>query len=379
MLFHHDARPYEVAATDAAKKARDKIEGMIEAGRQSAARTIEKVMTEIPKDQMVKAPALEFFPNERRLGVQILDRANPSLTMAPLHVHDHALGQLCERTNMNLRYAKWLQDPEDKRSDWGTPLLAHNLNELTKHMDGKRMLLRSYDQTLRGVLSDKYRRLDSRPLVESFATAVQAHGAIPIQGYASDTKVALKALLPQIFEPVPNEVVAFGVCWENSDYGNGAHQISGFVLRLWCTNYAISEEGMRQVHLGKRLGDNIQYSARTYELDTQATASALKDTVAAALGAETTTGFCEVIKSAHENKIDPRTAISAYRKSLSKDEAQQVTEAFNSPDVENMPPGNSLWRLSNAFSWVAGKTENEERKLDMMKIAGQVIGLSKVA
>jgi hypothetical protein len=61
------------------------------------------------------------------------------------------------------------------------------------------------------------------------------------------------------------------------------------------------------------------------------------------------------------------------RKSLTKGEVEQVTTAFNSPDVENLPPGNTDWRLSNALSWVAGQTQDAERKLDFMKLAGAVI------
>jgi hypothetical protein len=38
-----------------------------------------------------------------------------------------------------------------------------------------------------------------------------------------------------------------------------------------------------------------------------------------------------------------------------------------------MPAGNSMWRLSNAISWVAGKTEHAERKLEISKVAGQIL------
>jgi hypothetical protein len=32
-----------------------------------------------------------------------------------------------------------------------------------------------------------------------------------------------------------------------------------------------------------------------------------------------------------------------------------------------------FWRLSNAISWVAGQTDDPERKLDLQKIAGSVL------
>ena len=60
------------------------------------------------------------------------------------------------------------------------------------------------------------------------------------------------------------------------------------------------------------------------------------------------------------------------RKALQKHEADSVVDAYNSADTVNMPAGNSMWRLSNAVSWVASKTEDAERKLEISKLAGQV-------
>ncbi|MFZ0707306.1 MAG: hypothetical protein WAM71_17030 [Candidatus Korobacteraceae bacterium] len=48
-------------------------------------------------------------------------------------------------------------------------------------------------------------------------------------------------------------------------------------------------------------------------------------------------------------------------------------EAYNSADTVNMPAANSMWRLSNAVSWVAGKTEDAERRLEISKVAGQIL------
>jgi len=46
---------------------------------------------------------------------------------------------------------------------------------------------------------------------------------------------------------------------------------------------AIFAEAMRQIHLGKRLADDILYSQKTYELDTETTVSALSDIINAHL------------------------------------------------------------------------------------------------
>src|SRR5262249_55027027 len=73
---------------------------------------------------------------------------------------------------------------------------------------------------------------------------------------------------------------------------------------------------------------------------------------------------------ANDEKIEPQKVGERLRKVLTKGEVDQVVQTFNSPDVENLPPGNTTWRLSNALSWVAGKLTDAERKLDLMKLAG---------
>src|SRR5262249_23574703 len=162
-------------------------------------------------------------------------------------------------------------------------------------------------------------------------------------------------------------VLVYGLVLENSDFGNGALSLRTFVLRLFCTNYAIGNETLRQVHLGARLGDDFAFSDRTYRLDTAAKASAVRDLVRQNLAPSAIARLQDAIRRANDERIEPHKIGERLRKVLSKGEVNQVVESFNSPDVENLPPGNTTWRLSNALSWVAGKLTDAERKLDLMK------------
>ena len=365
-IFHHDSRPYAVVAAEAKAHAEGVINTLIDKGRGKATAVFEKIMNEVPKDRIAKGSALTFEHNEETgLTMQIPE---PQGTVVET-LHRNAFGQLLARAGIPMQFHRNL---EGRGNGWASELMAHNLNEIYSHSPD-RHLVRSYGGQTRGVLSDKYRRLDSRPLIEAFADSVQNIGAVPVDGLANDTKVSIKALLPEIYEPAPNEVIAFGLQWENSDYGNGAHCMRAFMLRLWCTNFAIADTSLRQVHLGKRLSDDIVFSEETYRLDTAANASALKDMVKHSLSADTVKLYCDAIKNAHEEKIDVSKAVETLKKRLTKGEVDQVVEAFNSPDVEMMPAGNSKWRLSNALSWVAGQLEDGERALELQAEAGRVI------
>ncbi len=375
MLVHHSDRDYKEAASAAAARARQKMEEDIERGRTSALATVHKVMTEIPTDAIVKATAFTFMgadadeESDDNLGIQVRIGQQE-----PLQVADNALQQICGRADVPIAmYRKLVGNQET--AGWGPRLMAHVFNEMYDNMgEGKRFLARSYGGTLRALLSTSYRRLDSRPLLDAFLGASNALGLVPFMGYGSETRVMMKTLLPVVFEPADNEVICFGCTWENSDYGNGAHSIRVFLLRLWCTNFAIADEGIRQIHLGKRLAENITFSQATYELDTAASASAINDIVRGSLAPDRVEAMCSAIAAAASNTISsPGSFLERLKSSLTKGERELITAKYNTPDVELLPPGNTTWRMSNAISLFANDIQDVERKVELMKIAGSII------
>jgi hypothetical protein len=74
-----------------------------------------------------------------------------------------------------------------------------------------------------------------------------------------------------------------------------------------------------------------------------------------------------------QKAVDPQAAMKMLKDALGVGRAQEVIDAYKSADIENIPVGNSVWRLSNAISWVAGKENDGEKKLDMLKLAGRVL------
>jgi hypothetical protein len=365
MLYHHDNRDYDVAASEAAKKARVKMEEMIHRGRKMALATIETVQNTIISDSIVRGSALEFV----HVGNDIV-AIRPDKTPAPFH--RHGLNQAMERTG--IPHPNRFIDSMLSRGEWGAELLAHNLETIYKHGNGSRYLMREESGRIKGFLSDKFRRLDSRPLLDAFCGACTELGVLPFDGYALETKFRLRAVLPQIFEPIANEPQLYGLEWGNSDFGDGVHAVKIWNMRVWCTNTATLDDVLRQVHLGGRLSDNIEYSQRTLELDTEANAAALKDVVRHALNPATVEGYNQAIKLAHEEKIGPKEATAKLKAHLSKGEVEAATEAFNSPDIVNLPPGQTVYRLSNAVSWIAqGEDVSPSRKLELQEIAGKLL------
>lgn len=364
MLHHHDTRPYELAAREAADHARQKLDALIERGRARAGQVIESVMNTRPVDRVVRGGGLEFTVKGQAVEL--------GLGEVQETLHDHALSQAATRVGLPQAYVAHLL--ADEHAPWGVELLAHNLQHLYGRLLGDaRLLTRSVDGQVRAVLSDRFRRMDSRPIIDSFAKACRAVGALPVEGYATDVKIAIKAVLPQVFEPVRNEVMAYGIVLENSDYGAGALSLRTFALRLWCSNYAITDESLREVHLGARLADDIAWSSETHRLDTARMSSAIGDVVRAELDVGRLDELQSIIRRADAEKVDARAVGALLKKHLNRGELRRATEAFDGPDVELLPPGQSVWRVSNAISWLAGQTTDTTRKLELMRAAGSVL------
>lgn len=365
------------ALNEFAKVAHERLTQMVEHGRTRAASVVERVMREVPTDYVRPAPTLRFDARRpagakddaprTELVMETIAAAGSDARMG-LTLHRNALGQLASIAEVPMAYVSTLQS----KGEWGSQLLASVLDETMRH-HSSRHLIRAVDGQARGILSDKYRRLDSRPILEAFVAACQSCGAEPFDGHALDTKMSIKAVVPRVYMPVPNELMVFGVDFENSDYGNGALSLQVYMERLVCKNGMIRPANLRKIHIGGRLSDDVAFSQRTHDLDSQATASAIRDVVRNYLSPEAIERQLATVKAAHDKGIDPKAAIEGLKAKLTKGEVAAVKEAFTSADIVNMPAGQSAWRLSNAISWVANKTEDEERRIELQKVAGTLL------
>ena len=160
--------------------------------------------------------------------------------------------------------------------------------------------------------------------------------------------------------------------WSNSDFGNGTHSFRMFALRVVCLNGMTRENLLKQVHLGARLSEEIEFSDRTHRLDTAASVSALRDIVRGALGPASRDRMIESVRAAHDRAMT-KTQLSTATRALPKQVQKSVVDAFESPDVINLPEGNTAWRASNAISWIARHTEDAELRFDLERAAGALV------
>jgi hypothetical protein len=393
------------------------MEEILHKGIDAGSRLLDHVTVNAPKDALVRGRALGFrFPDVARvdptepppaLGFKLEDLevskpAPPALPASTLlldlpgqdsvTLHNNALGQLCERAEVPIPKAYLDRLVENGRKPdgsyaredaWSRSLALDLLTESYRKSStaNARFLVRSVPgatpelpRVAKGFLSDKYRRLDSMPILEAFAGAARDLGLQPYDSVLGDLRYSLRAVYPRVFSPMPGEWLVLGVEWSNSDFGNGKHALRVFLLRLACLNGATFKDSLSEVHLGARLPDDLAFSAETLRLDTATNISALQDVLRTSFTRERMDNVVATLRRAEEKQVDWRTMKTALSKKLLVEELKKVEDSFkNTDDVTILPGGQSAYRLSNAISWLAGKTPDGDRKLELSRLAGQVL------
>ncbi len=373
-MIHHDQRDYNVAVDETAKRFQTQLEDTIHKSQKSAMTVIERVQNETPLDRMAHSQSLEFAvdadsPNGIIMGLRNR-RAKGSFHEK---LHKNALDQVSERAGIPGLYVNRLLEKE-----YGRQLLVENLTTIYAKESDQNLLVRSVKGEVRGVLSDRFRRMDSGPIIEAFAKACQDIGAVPIEGVGGDLRWAVKAILPMVFQPSKRpgteELIAFGVQLSNSDFGKGRLSLNAFMTRVICTNYATLEQVLKEVHLGKRLSDDLEFSEETYKADTKTQVLAVRDMVRGVLAPPKVNTLVERIGKSLEERIDPKDAWAELPKmGLLKGEVEKVKELFNDAGVEVLPYGTTKARLANAISWFAKSASTAERRLELEEVAGTVL------
>ena len=168
---------YNVALGEGVLQA--KLNKAIEAGRASAVSVIERIQNEIPDDKIVRTDRLVFADRRRAHGSRRGKQGRQSGRSRIVGtLHRNALGQLAARADMPLAFASTLQG----QGDWGRELLADNFNRIFAHVTSQRVLTRAVKGEIRGVLSDSYRRMDSRPDHREFCPGVPEGRCDPCRG-----------------------------------------------------------------------------------------------------------------------------------------------------------------------------------------------------
>ncbi len=361
----------------------NKVQNMIDGKAVGVQATMERLVNEGKMAQDFIAP-LGVNLRAKQQDPVITFNANGHINMlmpdGEFSLHDNAVGQLAERFGVPSRYLRTLAAGEQ----WQRDLATNILNEHSGWTQRSRVLVRAVGTQVRAVLSDSYRRLDSVQILTAFVEEASRQGAVISDAYMNDTKVWAETILPQpISVPTAKngEVIIFiGARFSTSDYGNGSVDMRTFMLNGACLNGMVRESVMKQVHLGAKLPETIALSRQTYELDTRATVSAIRDLTRGLYDNDTIMRKAYEIQGASEIEVALDNEEQKLTKTgdLLKTEGEQVKQLLmaNKPE-DGVQGAATLWKLTQAITAHAREL-SPERSRDLHEISGKLLNRVKI-
>ena len=352
--------------------------------------TVQELIAEIEQQQETK---IDYVAGTRGLEFAYDREGLPNLVMNSgdaFVLTDHAQGQIAGHVGIPIKYYEMMQR---KAPD----LLATNVNHWLRHRPKEeKRLIRTLNGNARAFLSDRYRPMDNSDLARAVLPALANSGAKVHSCNISETRMYLKAVVPdrQIeFTPVTfNPAIVIS----NSEVGAGALAIQLAVHTLPCTNMAVwarpalGKYGMnnqlRKHHVGPALSlglgvdsDESEWPSMlggTKQPDDSELWAQVEDMVQGAIEGDMFDTLVQELRSARESTITTSQAGRALErlanlKSLTKDESTPILEYL-------MDEGDlSKFGLSNAITRYSQDVDDYARASFFERLGGEVIAFSQ--
>lgn len=266
-------------------------------------------------------------------------------------------------------------------------LLVDNINHgLTKQAGDKRMV-RAYGDGVRGLVSSKFRRLDSHDLVENVMPAMIEGGLQVVSSEITDKRMYLRALSPRLLADVKvGDTVQYGIQISNSDVGAGSLKVEPLLFRLVCQNGMITQHAFRKFHAGRSMAagdDSIELlTDSTLRLGEAAFWAEVRDIVNGAMKPEVFAAEMDKMRAAATQQItnfNLEEVVEATCKKLGIGLNLNARQGV----LENLASGAdgaglTKWGLANAFTYVAERegTITFDESVELERAGGQIIELN---
>jgi hypothetical protein len=324
--------------------------------------------------------ARDFLAPTRSIRMSIAD-STPSLVLddgagaQPFGLTDLVHDQLATLTGVPQTYYRRMQ-AEDPA------LLGANVNAWLQR-SANRQLVRTLQEPsrplVRAIVSDRFRPLDHRQLLEAVLPTLQKLGVRILSSELTDSRLYVKAVNQRVTGEVRvGETVMAGIVISNSEVGLGALTIQPLIYTLRCTNGMIVEDtSLRRHHVGKRhdaadailhllsdetrLADDRAFFLRVRDI----TRSALDEALFRQQVSRLAQAAGQALPEGQEERV---VEVTAKRYHLSPTEGAGV--------LAHIRAGRdfSLWGLSSAITRFAQDVGDYDRSTELERIGGQVIG-----
>jgi hypothetical protein len=342
-----------------------------------AGKTIENLLAELrrqlasKRDLIVPSPLMSYATNEHHVS-QVHLHMGSGLT-EEYGITDLAQRQLADKLKIPYAYFARMRDEESE-------LLDVNVNTWLQKSEEPR-LVRTLDDRVRAVLSNRYRRLDNFDLAQTVLPILEKIPGCRIESAElTETKMYIKAVSEQVeYEVKPGDFVSSGVVVANSEVGAGSLSIQQLIYRKICSNGAIAPDaGLRKTHLGKLLQADedglVIFKEDTLTAEDAAFYLKVRDVVEHCVSAATLEVVGEKMRKATGIKItgNPVKSIEvlAQKHMLTEEERAGILRHF----IEGADL--SLFGVMNAFTGYSQEIVDYDRATDFEVLGGKLLELT---
>jgi hypothetical protein len=319
----------------------------------------------------------DYLVPTNRMSLQLLNGIILATTITEdnMRFSDFSIGQLSEKMGVPVKYLRRLWNG----NDWEKELAVNIVNKHAGNIARDRLLIREVDGQIRGILSDSYRRLNSMQIYLAFLDAVKDSGAVLIDAHSGDTRGYLEVIMPEIqsVQTEKNGIIhmGYGAQIRNSDFGDGALELRMYEMQVVCMNGMVTDSVLREIHLGRRLPDDLKISETTYQKDTSAMASLVKDAISQVFSPEYILAKQNRIQTASSMDIDIQKEVKQLPQlGFTQEEvADAETKLMNNNPNDGIQGQNTLWKFAQTIGAVARDAKDNDRKRELQDIAGDVM------
>jgi Domain of unknown function (DUF932) len=275
--------------------------------------------------------------------------------------NDHAQGQLFSRVGIPAQYGKRCYEEDNKN------LIASQFNYWMENAEkigkdveeDKSWLLRGKNDSLRGVLSDKYTQLDNSFVFDALGMALDSGDAVQTSNFFLEDKyLNMRLVFPDLTHNIgtmqkPDDVMV-GVHITNSEVGASSLRIDACLFRLVCSNGMIARVG----------GDSLMMQRHIH-----LSVNEMQSRVSEAIGKAMQVGDKVVEDFARSREVKIESPLELLKKLAEKQKySEKFTRQLETSFHEE--PGDTAFHVVNALTH-ASQTLPFERRLEVETYAGK--------
>jgi hypothetical protein len=331
--------------------------------------------TKVRRDFLADTREVVVVPDGDRLGLRINGHGQ-------FVIRETGHEQIAERLGIPQRFY-------DRLKGQHAPLLADLATGLF-HRAPERRMIRTLDDGVRALLSERYRPLDNVDLMEAVLPALMKAGMRIESCEVTERRLYLKAVTERVQAKITgghtpmDDILQAGLVVSNSEIGQGSVRVDPMVWRQICSNGAIvADAGFRKYHVGRPQGGDEGgeggawefFSDETKRVTDAALWAQVRDVAMAAVSEDRFAKIVERWQAATVRQIEasPVKAVEvlAARTGLTEPERDGVLAALiRDGDL-------SQYGLANAVTRYSQDVAEYERATALERLGGQVIELPR--